>query len=225
MKTAIINVIIVLLLGVLSPQLLRAQGTITYLSNLGQSSTGSNPVGSNSWIASIFNTGNNPGGYILNSIQLGMTDASGNPSGFTAMIYSAVIFTGFNPGSNLDTLTGSANPSTSGIYTYTDASNLILSPSTDYFIVLTAGTTVANGAYDWSLTIPNAYSPSDGWGAGGVWKSSNGSSWLFNSGAPQFAINATAIPEPSAISLILLGSGVLIYVRRTFQSNPAARKF
>jgi hypothetical protein len=59
-----------------------------YLSNLGQSSTGSLAVGSDSWLAASFGTGTNEGGYELNSIQLAMTDASGNPSGFTVMIYT-----------------------------------------------------------------------------------------------------------------------------------------
>jgi hypothetical protein len=92
-----------------------------------------------------------------------MTDASGNPSNFTAMIYTAVGFSGPNPGSSLGTLDGSLNPVGSGVYTYTDDSNITLSPYGIYFIVLTAGTAIANGAYDWSLTIPNAYNPSGGW--------------------------------------------------------------
>jgi hypothetical protein len=36
------------------------------------------------------------------------------------MIYSAIGGAGINPGSNLETLNGSINPSTSGIYTYSD---------------------------------------------------------------------------------------------------------
>src|ERR1700733_1355144 len=123
----------VLAVGLFAPQVTQAQGTLTYLSNLGQSSAGSNPVGSNSWVASEIITGNNPDGYILNSIQLGMTNASGSPSGFMVMIYSAIFGSGINPGSSLDTLSGSTDPEASSVYTYTPASNLVLSPSTDYF--------------------------------------------------------------------------------------------
>ena len=112
-----------------------------------------------------------------------MTDASGNPNSFAAMISWAFSFISTTPGSSLETLNGSANPSTGGIYTYTDASSLMLLPSTDYFIVLTAGTTVANGAYEWSVTgIGNnsSYNPSGGWSGGlapVMHSSNNGASW------------------------------------------------
>jgi hypothetical protein len=222
MKKNIIGIII-LMVGLLAPQITRAQG-IVYVSNLGQASTGSDSVGSDSWLAMGFDTGTNASGYVLDSVQLGITDATGNPSGFTVMLCAQNYNNpaGPFPGSSLETLNGSANPSTGGIYTYTDASDLILLPSTDYFIVLTAGTTVANGAYEWSVTgIGNnsSYNPSGGWlgGLGPVLHSSNGSSWSDSPGTTfaQFAIDATAIPEPSSSLLILLGGGVFIYVRRT----------
>jgi hypothetical protein len=214
MKKSIIMFVVTLL----ASRLVQAQGTI-YLSNLGQTSAGSNPVGNNSWLAALFTTGNNTGGYVLNSVQLGMTDASGSPSGFTVMIYArSGNIAGFFPGNSLGTLNGSTDPSTGGIYTYT-ASGLTLSPSTRYFIVLTAGTAVANGAYDWSVMNTSSYNPDDSWAGSVTLGSNNGSSWTTLPTYPQFdfsqyAINATAIPEPSAVSLLLLGSGVLIYVRR-----------
>jgi hypothetical protein len=45
--------------------------------------SGSPSVASDSWLAAEFGTGTDASGYVLNSVQLGMTDASGNPSGFT----------------------------------------------------------------------------------------------------------------------------------------------
>ena len=69
MKNLIINGVIVLVFGFLAPQITQAQGTI-YLSNLDQPSTGSLAVGSDSWIGVPFLTGNNVGGYVLNSFQL-----------------------------------------------------------------------------------------------------------------------------------------------------------
>jgi hypothetical protein len=222
MKNLIFSHFIFLAVTLFAPQLAVAQGTV-YVSSLSPSSTSSLPVGSDYWLAAGFETGNNASGYDLNSIQLGMADTSGNPSGFTVMIYSAIFGLGINPGSSLGTLNGSLNPSTAGIYTYTDDSNLILSPNTLYFIVLTAGTTVANGAYNWSDSAfpPNS---SGGWGDdNAVLHSSNGTSgWTSNpspysySGIAQFAITATPIPEPSLSLLLLLGSGVFIYVRRVF---------
>ena len=201
---------IIFVIELMARQFVLAQGEITYLSNLGQAPTGSNPVGGDSWIASTFRTGNNGSGYLLDSVQLGMTDVAGNPSGFTAMIFTMVGDAGSNPGSSLGILTGPANPSTVGTYTYPEDSNLILLPGTIYFIVLTAGTTVANGAYEWSLTSPISYGPSGGWGsAGGVWKSSDGSSWHYGPGAPLFAITATPVPEPSA-KILLSSGGILL---------------
>jgi hypothetical protein len=212
---SIINGILVLAVGLSARQIVQAQGT-TYLSNLGQSSTDSYAVGSGSWYASFFETGTNVGGYSLNSIQLAMADASGNPSGFTVMIYAnrlgAVL-----PGSSLGTLNGSTDPATGGSYTYTDDSNITLLPSTPYFVVLTAGTVIADGAYEWSLTGIDSYNPSGGWAANGgrVYTSSNGSSWTGIPVAyPQFAISATAVPEPSALALSVLGGLGFLWHRR-----------
>ena len=210
------KLIIMFVVALLAPQIIQAQGITTYLSNLGQPSTGNLAVGSDSWYAALFFTGGNASGYVLNSVQLAMTDDSGNPSGFTVMLYSSTLGTGAFPGSSLGTLDGSANPSTSGIYTYT-ASGLTLAPSTPYFIVLTAGTAVANGAYEWSVTsTPSPGYSSYHWG-GEIFflHSSNDLNWNYTSGTyGQFALNATAVPEPSASWLLLLGSGVFMCVRR-----------
>jgi hypothetical protein len=212
MKKNIISFVV----GLLTQQVLHSQG-ITYLSSLGQASAGSLGVGSNSWYAVWFQTGNSAGGYTLDSIQLGMTNATGNPSGFTAMIYSVVWTSAPVPGTNLSTLTGSTDPSTSGIYTYTPASSLILSPNAIYFLVLTAGTAVANGAYEWNWAYPStSYNPSGNWAGGGhEFSSSFGSSWGFLGGFyPQYAINAEGVPEPGVLSLFVLGGLCFLWHRR-----------
>jgi PEP-CTERM motif len=208
----IINGFIAFVAALLAPQMVQAQGTLTYVSNLGQSSVGSEAVGSDSWMAAGFLTGTNAGGYSLDSIQLALTDASGNPSGFTVMLYSDSSST---PGSSVATLNGSSDPATGGVFDYSPISSLMLSSGTFYFIVLTAGTTVANGAYGWSLV--NGGNTSGGWVAWPVdtppynYQSSNGSSWDRISEVPffQFAITATPVPEPGTLSLSVLG-GLLI---------------
>jgi hypothetical protein len=217
MKTLIVT----LLVAQLASRIVQAQGTVTYLSNLGQPSAGSLAVGSNSWYATVLFTGTNVGGYSLDSVQLGMADASGNPTGFAAMIYSGVTeHGGFYPGTDLDTLDGSLNPTAAGIYTYTPASSLSLSPGTGYFLVLNAGAAVADGAYDWNYVGAPDYNQNGGWQTfSTVFKSSDGSSWTFSSSSDaQFAINATALPEPGVLSLLGLGGllfgGGLFYVRR-----------
>jgi hypothetical protein len=154
MKTIIAS-LIGFTLALLAPQILRAQGT-TYMSNLGQTNAGSIAVGSDSWLATLFETGTNSSGYTLDSIQLAMAGASGSPSGFTVMLYNEQGIGGENLGSSLGTLDGSLNPVIGGVFTYTPVSNLTLSPNTVYFIVLTSGTTVANGAYEWDYTSVNS---------------------------------------------------------------------
>lgn len=214
MRRRIISSIIGSVFGLMAPQILQAQGAMTYLSNLGQSSAGSLAAGSDSWLAAMFQTGTNDGGYVLNSIQLSMNAASGNPTGFTVMLYAdGVIAGGVIPGSSLGALNGSLDPAASGTYTFTPAANLTLSRFTPYFIVLTAGTAISDGAYDWSLAGANSYNPSGGWGTlAAYWTSSNGSFWPRPTpGYPQFAINATAVPEPGVSRLFVLGGCFLVW--------------
>ncbi len=192
-----------------------AQGTL-YVSNLGQTSTGSASIASDSWIAQTFITGPNSEGYILNSVQLLMDATSGTPSGFTVSLYSktgdphSLQIPGDSPQSSLGSLSGS-DPTTSGIFNYT-ASGIMLSPSTFYFLVATATTSVADGAYTWSaangvtqnngFTIDNSY-----------FGSPNGSSWTWypRQDVFQFGIYATAVPEPATLALAGLGLACLIF--------------
>ena len=226
MKEIIINSLIVFGLGLLLPQNAKGQGTIPYLSNLAQPSAGNLAVGSDSWLATEFFTGNSVGGYILNSVQLGITDASGNPSGFAVMIYDLGGFGGPAPGNSLGTLNGSPNPATGGTYTYTPAIPLMLSSSTTYFIVLTAGSAVADGAYDWSYAGANSYNPGGGWSSrgGSFFISSDGSLWGPGSVVgPQYAITATPIPEPSVFSL--LGFGALGFLWRSKKAKTVCSRY
>jgi hypothetical protein len=57
------KIIMVFVVGLVARHLVLAQGEITYLSNLGQTPTGSSLVGSDSWIASEIETGSNSGGW------------------------------------------------------------------------------------------------------------------------------------------------------------------
>jgi hypothetical protein len=221
MRKTIISGIIASVFGLLTPNMLPAQGTM-YLSNLDQSSVGSLAVGSNSWIAGLFVVGQNPGGYVLNSVELAMNDAVGNPSGLQAMIYSSGGGGYSPPAFYVGTLEGSLDPVSAGIYTFTPAEPITLLKGGGYSIVLTSGTAVADGAYEWSYGSANSYNPSGGWftlpgGVSGAWISSNGSipSWVRNGSAfPQFAIEATAVPEPGVLSLIVLGGLHLVWHRR-----------
>jgi hypothetical protein len=225
-KGAILPALLALALALLSSSIAQAQGTVTYLSNLGQPSAGSLSVGSDSWLAAGFFAGTNASGYVLNSIQLAMTDASGTPSGFTVMIYNnGAAPSGVSPGTNLCTLNGSLDPVAGGVYTYSPGSSLALLPYRFYFIVLTAGTPVASGAYEWNVTSTRGYITSGGWGApNNLMSSSDGVHWGFPSPAAyaQFAINATPVPEPSALHLLALGGSFLLWRRRKVKPADTA---
>ena len=168
---------------------------------------------------SDFETGANPDGYLLNSVQLALMDAVRNPSGFTVMIYNQNpdIVIGAFPGSSIGTLNGSLDPVAAGLYTYSPASSLTLSPTTEYFMVLTAGTAIANGAYEWSVTSTRAPTLSGGWNGDRVLFSAvDGATWGPGPAGSyaQFAISATAVPEPSTLGLFALGGFFLVRHRR-----------
>jgi hypothetical protein len=192
---------------------------------LDQASAGSLAVGSDSWLALGFTTGFNASGYTLDSIQLAMTDASGTPSGFTAYLYSADIGTGvfWIPGSSLGTFSGSLSPVRGGIFTYTPTSTMTLSVNTTYFVVLNAGTAVANGAYGLSYTDSSSYNSSEGWAGpfeqGGISTSTSEVQghpiWGITSGEyGQMAINATDVPEPGVLGLFGFGGLCVLWHRR-----------
>jgi hypothetical protein len=188
----------------LASQTMRAQGTL-YVSNLDQTPTGSATLGSDSWIAQAFITGTNSGGYVLNSVQLLMDAASGNPGGFAVSIYNSSISNPLSPESSIGSLSG-PDPSTGGIFTYT-ASSLAFSPSTLYFVVVTTASSVAQGAYTWSAATDGPQSGVNHWSIFGVYDTSaDGLNWeTYRNFDFQLGIYATAIPEPSAVSLLLLG--------------------
>jgi hypothetical protein len=213
----LISGIIVLTIGLFVQQTTQAQET-TYLSNLG-ASIGSVPIGSDSWLGMEFETGRSTNGYTLNSIQLEMADASGNPNGFTVIIEPLLGPEGPFTGGSLGSFGGSTNPATSGIYTYTPIDNITLSPTNVYFIILTAGTSIADGAYNWSIGTSHPASDDVYWGAASAIAKFNngyGPPTLYSNDG-QYAINATAVPEPNALGLFSIC--ILIFCWRINRPN------
>jgi len=194
---------------------LKAQGTLI-ASNLGLTPTGNAAIGSDSWIAQAFRT---PGGYTLDSVQLQMNPAFGIPVGFSISIFSS---SGADtpPLQNLGSLAG-PDPTAGGIFTYSAPSSIFLPAGTCY-VVVTSTSPIADGSYNWSaVSFPNY----NGIGMAiddSYYKSANGLNWTetIRQGVFQMAIYATPIPEPSALSLIFLGSGVLIFVRTRSKKHP-----
>jgi hypothetical protein len=184
-----------LVLGLLTQQIARSQGAITYLSNLSGSS-----VTNISNARSGLITGNNPDGYILNAVQLAMNNPIGTPNSFTVTIYEVTnSLGGDQPGEEyIGTLNGPA-PLTAGVYTYVPASQLILLPDAGYQLVESGS---GNGSFEWSVTIGSKYFTSlGGWSFGDVLS------------GPQFAMIATPIPEPKFCYLFTL-VGLGIFFRR-----------
>ena len=202
--------------GILIPPACLGQGTV-YLSNLSLQSTGNASVASDSWHAQAFDTGTNRAGYVLNFVELRMVGASGNPSDFMVTIHTnRYPPVNVYPAGSIAQLVGSTNPVAPGINTYIPASPITLSGNGGYFIVVTAGTQVANGAYSWSMASSTPDNLAQGWFGGQPFYSSDGISWAYSSsGFPQFAVSATPIPEPSTIALLGPGGYLLAVFRQT----------
>jgi len=171
-------------------------------------------VGSDVWLAESFFTGTNLGGYDLTSVQLKTAPASGVPSGFSVAIYADDPKNFRYPGNHLGSLAG-PDPEAGGIFTYT-ASGISLSPSTYYFVVLTAATSVTNGAHAWSFADVSSYTSSGGWFLGPYHHSSPDGSLWNRVAVPdfQFGVEAAAVPEPSVSVLAGFGLSCLALWRR-----------
>jgi hypothetical protein len=192
----------------------------TVFSNLGQSSVGSLSIAQDSWRAEKFITGTNAAGYTLNSIQLQLATPSGTPSGLSLGIYNRI---GATPGILLQALSG-PSPSGSGVFTFQSGS-LYLNPNEEYFVVVTASTSSSTGSFQWGLTpwtswvgLNHLY---DFYEGGFLYSSQDGQAWTYS--RPNnfmFALNATVIPEPTAICLLSLSAGLAVLAhkkRRTIQ--------
>ncbi len=180
-----------------------AQGT-TYLSGVDLPTVGRVPVASDAWVVTEFRSGTNPTGYRLNGIQISIGGISGEPAGMQVMIWDYV---SWQP---LYLLSG-ADPAGSGVFTY-DAEDFALSPQTSYWLALGSATSGDTGSFFWNYATA-APLGNEGW-LGAVHYATSVSresaTWVRYVGrAPQFAVNATPIPEPSCFVLSGLG-GILL---------------
>jgi hypothetical protein len=211
MKSKLIQIVLLgLTLGSTGLRVL-AQGQL-FLSNIGEPPSGYVAVGADSLIAAPFFTGNDLRGYFLHSIQLLMNGPTGSPNNLSLSIHQVSRAGG--PGTLVGQLTGPA-PSEAGIFTFTPASSIPLSPLTIYRLKLSGDTPVAIGSFSWDVTSSPSFESEQGWRPGtGYDYSADGIDWnVATSTRLQFAINATIVPEPSSLALCLT-AGIIAVSRR-----------
>jgi len=205
-------------IGLLLPRMSRAQAV--FASNLANTPNGSFGVANNLWVAQEFiweglmvNGVELTPNLILNSVQLQMDPASGNPGGFSVSIYTAG--TSLHLGTILGTLSGESNPQTPGLYTYTTP-GITLTPAASYFVVVTDTTPSAQGSYNWSTTTSSG-TANNNLVINDVYDTSaDGANWnaTIRQSIAQMAIFGTPVPEPSPWPLSLCGAGLFYFIRR-----------
>jgi len=191
------------------------QGTV-YLSGLDLATAGVVAIGSEARVETAFTAGTNAAGYLLNSVQISIGGITGSPAGLKVMLLNYVTR------QPLLTLTGS-DPTGDGVFMY-EASGFVLLPRKSYWLALTSTTPLATGAFLWNYTTATP-SVREGWEGDGMAIVSPGpppTTIRYAERAPQFAVRATPIPEPSSVALFLVG-GLVLAVRRAvaIPSRPA----
>ena len=173
------------------------------------------------WMGQSFTVGGSSA--TLTSVVLSMIDgtqfndpviASGN---FFVSLYDAT-GAGSSPGASLLALSGSANPATTGAYTYTGS--YLLAANTTYYIV--AGVSSGNSVYEWAAhdgQDPGTIGYSDYFGAS--WNSDNTPpGTVFTDSTFNMQVNGviTPVPEPAEWGLVsccaLLGLVCIVERRR-----------
>lgn len=213
-RPGIASVLCAIALGatILSRHQLRAE---IVLSNLGQGSSGfgfgagtnAPATGANLMRAETFQTGINSKGYRLNSVTLGMGGSTGSGLGdFVLQLYAAGPF---QPTTSLGNFTVPSNPLATGQYTYVfPNTSLVLAPQTYYAIVVrspgSVGPTISQYGWRTVSSGPDPISDPKWLFFDHLTNTEGQSTWLSTrSGHFQLSIDATAVPEPGTLVLIM----------------------
>ncbi len=139
-------------------------------------------------------TGNNPDGYLLNSVTFNLGDASGSPDYF--LVGVSQTFLNDTPA----VLLGNSIPRRAGRYTYRLESRYFLKPNTEYlFSAVAFGNTWNNYFLLPVTTADERVRSSDGWRITytvALASRASGNEAIAEGGVPLIAIDATKISPP-----------------------------
>jgi hypothetical protein len=181
---------------------------VTVVSNLLELDFSIWPIHSTQYVGMKFIVGTDFSTWTLDSVDIRATNSGANTD-FIVELHADNA--GVPAVAALGTFSG-ANPIITGDYNFIPNTSLTLTAGTTYW--LTAASTT--NQYQWINTNITAETTAlPGWSIGNniAVSDNNGASWIAFALSPaKFAINATGVPEPS--SLLLLGIGVLVIIRR-----------
>ncbi len=201
------------------------------LSNMGQLSSGfgfgvgtNNPTSlPNLMRAVTFRTGLNPNGYWLNSVDLGMGGSTGSGLGsFQLQLFATAPFLPTTSVGDFSLIAATSDPIDDHPYTFAFTNqSLILTPQTYYAIVARSPSSTGPSVsqYGWRNTSGIDATSDPNWLIFDQLVNTEGSSaWSsIRSGPYQFAIDATAVPEPTQLCLFgcAMAAAVLFSRRRS----------
>lgn len=198
----------------------------TAVSNLAQPNDGSlnSNVGTfgttGSASAQGFMTGANALGYALDSVTLGFISPGGfgSPGDLRVELWDD---DSGSPGSVIAEF-GINNPDSAGDFTFPLIGSFTLQPNTHYFISASTpdASTSGQNTYFWRATMSTSldagglagWSIDDGFRTSApVWDPNDSTPWNGpHANVLQVAVEATAIPEPACVTIVLVGAGLLL---------------
>lgn len=191
--------------------------TVVEISNLAQANGGAITVNNTgtALLAQSFTTGSTATklDFITPRFDTNLATA------FTLSLYSNSTT---NPGTLIETLTGTATPNSATTYNFTSGGT-ILAANTTYWWVASAATST-NQAYI-SFTNSASFTSPDGWTLGVIRSTTNsGTTWNdFNTGQElRFSVNASAVPEPSTYAALAGAAALGLAVWRRRRSAGVA---
>ena len=153
-------------------------------------------------------TGNNPNGYILNSVTLTLGDASGSPDDFLVGVSET-----FDLNDTPAVLLGNSIPRRPGRYTYRPQFRYFLKPNTEYLFSVLALFNAWNNHFLLPVTTADErVRSSDGWRityTSALASRANGTELIAEGGVPLIAIDATKISPPQPTPPPLSGDATL----------------